>query len=114
MSEMRGRVYTIKRCVLIFIIFSFITFISWHYIIFAISLFLIGASLRGYFNTSIIYFYEISSENLRILGPVVFRMGWPLSIIFITLLSLLFPSWRIIVLVIAIIILVLALRMKFM
>lgn len=56
--------------------------------------------LFGFLNASVIYFCEISSENLRLLGPNVFCIFWALGDIFLSLVSRWNNSWQFLCLVV--------------
>jgi len=90
----KGRLFTLNQAtslIGISLIASVLSF--WIYINIA-AIFLANFALFALMNTTIIYFSEVASDNLRIAGPNIFLIGWALGSVVLSIFMKFFDGWR--------------------
>ena len=70
--------------------------LSFNIIFNIVALFLVNFGTFAFMNTSLPFFMEISSENLRLFGPNIFFMFWALGQIMMSIVLSITTSWRLI------------------
>ena len=91
--ERKGRVKVIMEGSIIMILSCIVGYFSINIYMFLFCAFWFGFGSRAYFNASIIYLSEITSENLRILAPCILYMGKGFGQIFISGLAYIHSGW---------------------
>lgn len=100
MQEKNGRHVAINQSLWVTSIAMIISVVSINVYLNILALLIASFGMFAYLNNSIIYFIEISSDNLRIMGPNLFLIFWALGEIVLAILHVWIQSWRLITLLI--------------
>ena len=83
-----------KNSICVIFLSGILSLFSFKLFIFGIAIFLMNFGFYGFFTTSLVYFSEISSNNMRILGPICFFLAISMGKIFMCLIFYFFENWR--------------------
>jgi MFS transporter, OCT family, solute carrier family 22 (organic cation transporter), member 4/5 len=100
MQEKNGRLVSITQSLWVTCISILVSVVSPNIYLNILALMAVSFGMFAYLNNSIIYFIEISSDNLRILGPNFFLLCWAGGEMVLSILHVFIQSWRLITLII--------------
>jgi len=95
LQQTKGRLVTLTQSTSLVGIVMMASVLSFNIYINIAAIFLAGFSVFGFMNASMVYYVEISSENLRILGPNLLLVGWSLGQILLSTVLKYITSWRV-------------------
>jgi len=93
-QQAKGRLYTLIQTTTLVGFVMMASILSFNIYINIAAIFLAGFGLFGFMNASIVYYVEISSENLRVLGPNLFLVAWALGEVLLSTVLQLVSNWR--------------------
>ena len=94
--ESKGRTPVLLHSSMITSIFALVSAFAWRIEIFAFCVFMMNFGFIGFFNASIVFITEISSENLRQITPNLLLLAWSIGHILIAGIMSTFNHWNIV------------------
>jgi len=93
-QQKKGRLFALTQSITLTAVAMMVSVLSFNAYLNIIAWCCAAFGLFGFLNASVVYFCEISSENLRLLGPNVFCIFWAFGNIFLSLVSKWNNSWQ--------------------
>lgn len=93
-QQRKGRLFTLIQTTSLVGVVMMASILSIHIYINVAALFMAGFALFGYMNSSIVYYVETSSENLRVIGPNLFLVAWAMGQILLSTVLKHVNDWR--------------------
>lgn len=100
--ERKGRRYAVLESMAMMTAGIYLSIFAGNVTIFSIGVFFFNAGFRGFYNASLLSLSEVMNDVSRASTPMVLSIGWALGQIFIAIFASMTSSWRVIFIVTAI------------